>query len=72
MKSEQWVVREHVEGVPDVDRIYEKVVEDVDVKLADDEMLDMMLFGVTRYGKPVRPRSDDQPWNMLRHRQCAP
>src|SRR5438128_7607842 len=39
MKIEKWVVREHVEGVPDVGRIYEKVVEDVDVQLADDEML---------------------------------
>lgn len=39
MKIESWIVREHVEGVPDVDRIYQKVVEDVDVHLADDEML---------------------------------
>jgi len=39
MKVEKWVVREHVEGVPDVSRIYEKVVEDVDVSLRDDEML---------------------------------
>ncbi|RKT83470.1 NADPH-dependent curcumin reductase CurA [Saccharopolyspora antimicrobica] len=39
MKIEKWVIREHVEGVPDVDRIYEKVVEDVEIDLADDEML---------------------------------
>ncbi|MER7010707.1 NADP-dependent oxidoreductase [Saccharopolyspora sp. NPDC000359] len=39
MKVEKWVIREHVEGVPDVGRIYEKVVEDVAVELADDEML---------------------------------
>lgn len=39
MKISKWVVREHVEGVPDVDRIYEKVVEDVDIDLAPDEML---------------------------------
>ncbi|MQS11075.1 NADP-dependent oxidoreductase [Streptomyces kaniharaensis] len=39
MKIEKWIVREHVEGVPDVDRMYEKVVEDVDVRLAPDEML---------------------------------
>ena len=39
MKIEKWVVREHLEGVPDANRIYEKVVEDVDVTLADDQML---------------------------------
>ncbi|MFJ4918635.1 MDR family NADP-dependent oxidoreductase [Streptomyces sp. NPDC088725] len=39
MKISKWVVREHVEGVPDVDRIYEKVVEDITVDLAPDEML---------------------------------
>ncbi|HWL44958.1 MAG TPA: NADP-dependent oxidoreductase [Ilumatobacter sp.] len=39
MKIEKWIVREHVEGVPDVDKIYEKVVEDIDVELTDDEML---------------------------------
>ncbi|MFF7251135.1 zinc-binding dehydrogenase [Embleya sp. NPDC008237] len=39
MKVEKWVVREHAEGVPDVDRMYEKVIEDVDVRLADDQML---------------------------------
>ncbi|ONI92555.1 NADP-dependent oxidoreductase [Saccharothrix sp. ALI-22-I] len=39
MKIEKWVVREHLPGLPDVDRIYEKVVEDVDVRLAPDEML---------------------------------
>ncbi|MCG7523255.1 NADP-dependent oxidoreductase [Streptomyces sp. OfavH-34-F] len=39
MKIKKWVVREHVEGVPDVNRMYEKVVEDLDVDLAPDEML---------------------------------
>jgi len=39
MKIEKLVVREHVKGVPDARRIYEKVVEDIDVRLADDEML---------------------------------
>ncbi|MGW1226971.1 MDR family NADP-dependent oxidoreductase [Streptomyces sp. NPDC001515] len=39
MKTEKWVLREHVEGVPDVSRVYEKVVEHLDVDLAPDEML---------------------------------
>ncbi|MGP4002415.1 MDR family NADP-dependent oxidoreductase [Streptomyces sp. 8N706] len=39
MKIQKWVVREHLDGVPDVRRIYEKVVEEVDVDLEDDEML---------------------------------
>lgn len=39
MRIETWVVREHVEGVPDVGRVYEKVIHDVDIELADDEML---------------------------------
>lgn len=39
MRIEKWVVREHVAGVPEVDRVYEKVTEDLDVALADDEML---------------------------------
>lgn len=44
MKIEKWVVREHVEGVPDVQRIYEKVTEDVEIKLKDDEMLFKTLY----------------------------
>lgn len=44
MRIEKWVVREHVEGVPDASRIYEKVVEDVEVRLADDEMLLKTLY----------------------------
>ncbi|MEU1086207.1 NADP-dependent oxidoreductase [Streptomyces sp. NPDC005576] len=44
MKIKKWVVREHVEGAPDVDRIYEKVVEDIDVDLAPDEMLLRTLY----------------------------
>jgi NADPH-dependent curcumin reductase CurA len=55
MKIEKWVIREHSDGVPNVDRIYEKVVEDVTVTLADDEMLletlyvsvDPYLHGIT-------------------------
>lgn len=39
MKIEKWVVRQHLPGAPDVDRIYEKVVEEVDVDLAPDQML---------------------------------
>ncbi|MER6397510.1 NADP-dependent oxidoreductase [Kitasatospora sp. NPDC001603] len=39
MKIEKWVVREHLDGVPDVNRIYRKVVEEVDVTLRPDEML---------------------------------
>ncbi|MER7768382.1 NADP-dependent oxidoreductase [Kitasatospora sp. NPDC096140] len=39
MRIEKWTVREHVEGVPDIERMYRKVVEDVDVRLAEDEML---------------------------------
>ncbi|MFD7901522.1 MULTISPECIES: MDR family NADP-dependent oxidoreductase [unclassified Kitasatospora] len=39
VRIEKWIVREHVEGVPDVERTYEKVVEDVEVRLAPDEML---------------------------------
>ncbi|MER7035592.1 MDR family NADP-dependent oxidoreductase [Streptomyces albidoflavus] len=44
MKIKKWVVREHVEGVPDVDRVYEKVVEELDVDLAPDEMLLRTLY----------------------------
>ncbi|WP_327167277.1 NADP-dependent oxidoreductase [Streptomyces subrutilus] len=39
MKIEQWVVREHLGGVPDVNRIYQKAVEDVTIDLRPDEML---------------------------------
>jgi len=39
MKIEKFIVREHIAGVPDVDRIYEKVIEDVDVDLGPEEML---------------------------------
>jgi NADPH-dependent curcumin reductase CurA len=55
MRIDKWVVREHVEGVPDVDRIYEKVSEEVSITLAPDEMLlrtryvslDPYLHGIT-------------------------
>ncbi|OON81674.1 MDR family NADP-dependent oxidoreductase [Streptomyces tsukubensis] len=39
MKLEKWVVREHAEGVPEIGRVYEKVVEEVGITLRDDEML---------------------------------
>ncbi|MBD0734542.1 MDR family NADP-dependent oxidoreductase [Streptomyces sp. CBMA29] len=39
MKVDKWIVQEHVEGVPDVERMYRKVTEEVEVALADDEML---------------------------------
>ncbi|MGW3071974.1 MULTISPECIES: MDR family NADP-dependent oxidoreductase [unclassified Kitasatospora] len=39
MRFEKWVVQEHEDGVPDVERVYRKVVEEVDVRLAADEML---------------------------------
>ncbi|MEU6231897.1 NADP-dependent oxidoreductase [Kitasatospora sp. NPDC047058] len=39
MKIEKWVVREHLDGVPDVNRIYRKVVEEVEISLRPDEML---------------------------------
>ncbi|MDT0266523.1 NADP-dependent oxidoreductase [Streptomyces sp. DSM 44915] len=39
MKTEKWVVREHLNGVPEAERIYEKVTEELDVALGDDEML---------------------------------
>lgn len=44
MQIEKWIVREHLEGVPDARRIYEKVVEDVDVRLAADEVLLKTLY----------------------------
>ncbi|MEU1215381.1 NADP-dependent oxidoreductase [Streptomyces sp. NPDC005791] len=44
MRVQKWVVRAHVEGVPDVGRIYEKVVEDLDVTLGPDEMLLRTLY----------------------------
>jgi NADPH-dependent curcumin reductase CurA len=44
MKIEKWVVCEHHEGVPDAGRVYEKVVEDVDVRLGPDEMLLQTLY----------------------------
>ncbi|WP_329454203.1 MDR family NADP-dependent oxidoreductase [Streptomyces sp. NBC_01497] len=44
MKVKKWVVREHIEGTPDVDRVYEKVVEDIDVDLTPDGMLLRTLY----------------------------
>jgi NADPH-dependent curcumin reductase CurA len=44
MKIDKWVVREHQEGVPDASRVYENVVEDVDVRLGPDEMLLQTLY----------------------------
>ncbi|MFF9349401.1 MDR family NADP-dependent oxidoreductase [Streptomyces sp. NPDC014734] len=39
MRTRKWVVREHIEGVPDVEKVYEMVEEDLDTRLAPDEML---------------------------------
>ncbi|MFD7641952.1 MDR family NADP-dependent oxidoreductase [Kitasatospora sp. NPDC059795] len=39
MQIAKWVVQEHLDGVPDVDRVYRKVVEEVEVSLGDEEML---------------------------------
>ncbi|MFI5619764.1 MDR family NADP-dependent oxidoreductase [Streptomyces sp. NPDC051567] len=39
MKISKWVVREHLEGTPDASRIYQRVDDEVDVVLKDDEML---------------------------------
>ncbi|MFF9075389.1 MDR family NADP-dependent oxidoreductase [Streptomyces sp. NPDC014646] len=39
MRTRKWVVQEHIEGVPDVDRVYGMVEEDLDTGLAPDEML---------------------------------
>ncbi|KPC87649.1 alcohol dehydrogenase, partial [Streptomyces sp. NRRL F-6602] len=44
MKISKWVVREHVEGAPDVGRVYEKVTEEVPVDLAENEMLLKTLY----------------------------
>jgi NADPH-dependent curcumin reductase CurA len=44
MKIEKWLVREHQDGVPDVRRMYRKIVEDVDVELRSDEMLFKTLY----------------------------
>jgi len=44
MQIEKMIVREHLKGVPDARRIYEKVAQDVDVRLADDEMLLKTLY----------------------------
>ncbi|MEU0738927.1 NADP-dependent oxidoreductase [Streptomyces sp. NPDC006134] len=44
MEIKKWVVREHTEGVPDVSRVYEKVVEEISVALEDDEMLLRTLY----------------------------
>ena len=44
MKIEKWVVREHVEGVPDAGRIYEKVEEELDVTLGEQQMLLKTLY----------------------------
>ncbi|MFF2327233.1 MULTISPECIES: MDR family NADP-dependent oxidoreductase [unclassified Streptomyces] len=39
MRVRKWVVREHIEGVPDVEKVYEEVAEELDIDLAPDEML---------------------------------
>lgn len=44
MKIGKWIVCRHQEGVPDVKKIYTKVVEEVDIELKDDEMLLKTLY----------------------------
>ncbi|SDY27454.1 hypothetical protein SAMN04487939_101586 [Lysobacter sp. yr284] len=44
MKTERWVVREHVEGVPDAARIYEKVETELDTRLGEEQMLLKTLY----------------------------
>ncbi|GAB3257933.1 MDR family NADP-dependent oxidoreductase [Kineosporia babensis] len=39
MNVHEWIVKDHVEGRPDVERMYQKVTQEVDVRLADEEML---------------------------------
>jgi NADPH-dependent curcumin reductase CurA len=56
VKIDKWVVREHMDGVPDVGRLYEKVTENTDIELGHDEMLlrtlyvsvDLYLHGIAR------------------------
>jgi NADPH-dependent curcumin reductase CurA len=44
VKIEKWVVQEHNDGVPDVKKVYKKVIQEVDVKLGVDEMLFQTLY----------------------------
>lgn len=39
MKIEQWVVNEHIEGIPDASKIYKKVIKTLDTSLRPQEML---------------------------------
>lgn len=43
MKNEKWVVVEHCAGIPDINRIYQKVAEEI-APLKDDEMLFKTLY----------------------------
>src|ERR1051325_5497902 len=44
VKIEKWVVQEHNDGVPDVKKVYKKVIQEIDVKLGVDEMLFQTLY----------------------------
>jgi NADPH-dependent curcumin reductase CurA len=44
VKITKWVVREHMDGIPDAARMYQKVTEDVRVDLGRDEMLLRTLY----------------------------
>jgi NADPH-dependent curcumin reductase CurA len=44
VKIDKWVVREHMDGVPDVGLLYEKVTENTDIELGHDEMLLRTLY----------------------------
>ncbi len=38
MKIDKWIIKEHNEGVPNVDKIYKKVTVEQEISLQDDEM----------------------------------
>ncbi len=44
MQNEKWVVIEHVPGIPDIERVYKKVTEELEVNLKTDEMLFKTLY----------------------------
>lgn len=83
MKIEKWVVREHQDGVPDANQVYDKVVDDVDVSLKAGEMLlktlyvsvDPYLHGIARdtpLGDHMGADSITQVVEAGRHARFAP
>jgi NADPH-dependent curcumin reductase CurA len=63
VRTHTWLIRENMDGLPDVGRIFEKKTEDLDVALADDEMLlatrwvsvDSYTYSFTRDTPPGHP-----------------